>query len=235
MFMVGRLSSQDASFLTQTPSPHTKHQSEIECVWGLTSSIRPVEQSGTRRKLRQTNSASSSSSGNDSRRSSQRTAYQFRSGKNPECPLRISKDIPQRASCKSRAIVEEETGRKANIAKTRPLQVRSACTQCQKRKGKCTGERPVCRHCNDRGLDCSWDVADGSTRTSDLKRRLREATDRLLDLDQIFAALREGTDAESTEVLARLRLGDSDAEVILSLSDGWPLRSNRYQQLEASK
>ena len=40
------------------------------------------------------------------------------------------------------------------------------------------------------------------------------------DLDQIFAALREGTDAESTEVLARLRLGDSDAEVILSLSDG---------------
>jgi hypothetical protein len=47
--------------------------------------------------------------------------------------------------------------------------------------------------------------------------------------------LRDGTDAKSTEVLARLRLGDSDADVILSLTEDWPLHNNEYQQLESSE
>jgi hypothetical protein len=68
-----------------------------------------------------------------------------------------------------------------------------------------------------------------------VKRKLREATNRSLDLGRIFAVLRDGTDAKSTEVLVRLRLGDSNADVILSLTDDWPLHNNEYQQLESSK
>jgi hypothetical protein len=234
--MVGRLSSQDASSLFQKPSLHTKHQSDTERVCDPTSGIRPNEQSRTGRKSRQANSVCSSCRDDGSRCSSQRPACRCRSGKHLECPSGLSKDTSQRASYKSRVLMRVETGRKASITKTIPLQVRSACTWCQKRKAKCTGERPVCRCCSDRGLDCSWDVADGSTRTSDLKRRLREATNRSLDLDRIFAVLRDGTDVKSTEVLARLRLGDSNAEVILSLTDDRPLNNNNgYQQLESSK
>jgi hypothetical protein len=88
---------------------------------------------------------------------------------------------------------------------------------------------------SDQGLDCFRDVADGSTRTSDLKWKLREATNRSLDLGRIFAVLRDGIDAKSTELLVRLRLGDSNADVILSLTDDWPLHNNEYQQLESSK
>jgi hypothetical protein len=183
-------------------------------------------------KPRQAKSACSSSKGDGSRFSSQRPAYQCRSGNNLEFPFGISNDTPQHASCKSRALVGVEIGRKTGTIKTIP---RSACTRCQKRKGKCTVDRPVCRYCSDRGLDCFRDVADGSTRTSDLKRRLREATNRSLDLGRIFAVLRDGTDAKSTEALARLRLGDSDADVILSLTDDWPLHNNEYQRLESSK
>jgi hypothetical protein len=184
------------------------------------------------RKPRQAKRARSSFTGNDSRCSSQRLAYRCRSGEYLKHPLGISNDAPKHASSKSRALVGVETGRKASTTKTIP---RSACTRCQKRKGKCTGERPVCRYCSDQGLDCFWDVTDGSTRTSDLKRRLQEATNRSLDLDRIFAVLRDGTDAKSTEVLARLRLGDSDADVILSLTEDWPLHNNEYQQLESSE
>lgn len=31
--------------------------------------------------------------------------------------------------------------------------VKSACVQCQKRKTKCSGQRPVCRFCGDRNLE----------------------------------------------------------------------------------
>lgn len=218
---VERLPSQDASSLIQKPSLHTKYQSDTEHVCDLSCGTGPSEQCRTRRKPRQANSACSS----------RRPVCRCRSGKNLGCPLNISNDTPQHASCNSRALVKVQTDRKASTAKTIP---KSACARCQKRKGKCTGERPVCRYCSDRGLDCSWDVADGWTRTSDLKRRLREASNRSMDLDRIFAVLRDGTDAKSTEVLARLRLGDSDADVILSLTDDWPLH-NKYQQLKPSE
>lgn len=228
--MVGENSSQDASSLIQEATLPTKHHSGPERVYDLMSGIGPSGNSRTKRKPCRTNSACSSSKIDGSRCSGERPACRCRSGKNLERPLGISEDTPQRSIYKSKALVGVETGREASTARALPLQPRSACMQCQKRKGKCTGERPVCRYCSDRGLDCSWDVADGLTRTSDLKRRLQKATTRLLAPDLIFAALRDGTDNESTEVLARLRLGDTNAQVILTLTEGHP-----SSQLEASE
>lgn len=85
--------------------------------------------------------------------------------------------------------------------------VKSACVQCQKRKTKCSGQRPVCRFCSDRNLECSWEIGDGLTRTADLKRKLLEATGRSDNLDTLVDAMRDGTDEVSTMLLARLRLG----------------------------
>jgi hypothetical protein len=95
--------------------------------------------------------------------------------------------------------------------------VKSACVQCQKRKTKCSGQRPVCRFCSDRNLECSWDIGDGLTRTADLKRKLQEATGRSEDLDTLVDAMRYGTDEVSTMLLARLRLGEPIEDLVTAL------------------
>jgi len=123
--------------------------------------------------------------------------------------------------------------------------VKSACVQCQKRKTKCSGERPICRFCSDRDLTCSWDIGDGMTRTADLKQklvdatgrgdvltqqlmdegviteelraRLGSATDRSDDLDTVMEVLRSGTDQASTMMLARLRMGASIEDLVAPL------------------
>lgn len=90
-----------------------------------------------------------------------------------------------------------------------PLQVKSACTRCQHRKARCSGTRPSCKYCTEHELECSYDVAEGSTRTSDLKRKLRESSKKAHYLGCVLAALRDGTDFQASQILARLRLGDS--------------------------
>lgn len=95
--------------------------------------------------------------------------------------------------------------------------VKSACVQCQKRKTKCSGQRPVCRFCADRNLTCSWDIGDGLTRTADLKRKLVEASGRSDNLDTLVHAMRDGSDEVSTMLLARLRLGVSVKDLALSI------------------
>jgi hypothetical protein len=88
-----------------------------------------------------------------------------------------------------------------------PSQYRSACTECRRRKQRCTGDRPSCRFCGDKGMACSYEVADGMTRSEDLKSKVREATERGDRLDQLVDAMRQGTDQQSSELLARLRVG----------------------------
>jgi hypothetical protein len=107
----------------------------------------------------------------------------------------------------------DQTGRTRKKAEP----VKSACVQCQKRKTKCSGQRPVCRFCSDRNLECSWDIGDGLTRTADLKRKLQEATGRSEDLDTLVDAMRYGTDEVSTMLLARLRLGEPIEDLVTAL------------------
>lgn len=106
---------------------------------------------------------------------------------------------------------------KVTKAKDSPHQVRSACTRCQHRKAKCTGTRPACAYCVERQLDCTYDVAEGDTRTNDLKRRLRGSEIRAQAFGRILAVLREGNIYQATEVLARLRMGDTPRDVLQSL------------------
>jgi hypothetical protein len=85
--------------------------------------------------------------------------------------------------------------------------VKSACVQCQKRKTKCSGHRPSCRSCTDRGIGCSWNIEEGLTRTAGLKKQLREAVGRSEDLCVLVDAMRRGTDEVSSMLLAKLRIG----------------------------
>lgn len=95
--------------------------------------------------------------------------------------------------------------------------VKSACAQCQRRKTKCSGRRPVCQSYNDRALECFWDVDDGLTRTADLKDKLRKATQSYQDLGTLLDTLRHSTDQTSCMLLAKLRLGVSLKDLIAEI------------------
>lgn len=107
--------------------------------------------------------------------------------------------------------------RKVSKSKDKPLQVRSACTRCQHRKARCTGTRPACAYCLERQLECTYDVAEGETRTNDLKRRLKDSEIRAHAFGRILSVMREGNIYQATEVLARLRMGETPRDVLQSL------------------
>lgn len=121
-----------------------------------------------------------------------------------------------------------------NRARKKAEPVKSACVQCQKRKTKCSGQRPVCRFCSDRNLTCSWDIGDGLTRTADLKRKLLEATGRSDNLDTLVDAMRDGSDEVSTMLLARLRLGTSVKDLARGIRTG-AFAAEQNQPMQSSE
>jgi hypothetical protein len=105
--------------------------------------------------------------------------------------------------------------------------VKSACGQCQKRKTKCSGQRPVCGFCNERGLQCSWEIGDGLTRNADLRQRLTEANDHAIDINMLVNDMRTNTDAVATTLLAKLRLGDSIRDLATGIREGTSMEGKK--------
>jgi hypothetical protein len=133
--------------------------------------------------------------------------HESESAMEPERPTRNSRSA-QGADTTSRRLIK---GKDASV------QVRSACTRCQHRKAKCSGTRPACTYCSERSLDCTYSVAEGATRTNDLKRRLRETSNKAHAFGLLLEVMRQGTDEEATKVLARLRIGESLQGILRSL------------------
>lgn len=106
------------------------------------------------------------------------------------------------------------------LKRKRTKQLKSACTQCQKGKKKCSGHRPVCMSCNKRSLECIWDVTDGTTKNADRKRKLIETKAKNEALDQLVERMRSGTDEQSTMLLAKLRFGSSVDDLLQSRHSG---------------
>lgn len=93
----------------------------------------------------------------------------------------------------------------------------SACSQCRRRKTRCSAQRPICSSCQARGLECSWDVPEGLTRHEDLRRKVREAELHLHHLCVFVGALKIGDIYTSTMLLTKLRLGVPIEELVQSL------------------
>lgn len=122
----------------------------------------------------------------------------------------------KRGGRRSKSALAEDK-KKVAKPKNSTLQVRSACTRCQHRKAKCTGTRPACEYCVERQLECTYDVAEGETRTNDLKRKLKDAEIRAQAFGRILAVMREGKIYQAMEVLARLRMGENPRDLLLAL------------------
>lgn len=108
--------------------------------------------------------------------------------------------------------------------------VRSACLQCRRRKTKCSGERPVCRSCTSRDVECRWQTPEGLTRTEALKQELQSVINRLIDSEILVGRMQRGSDEESTLLLARLRLGDSVEELAHDVRTRQVHLENCYKQ-----
>jgi hypothetical protein len=128
-----------------------------------------------------------------------------------------SEPKPKRRSRKSTSADGAESSLNSTETKDTPRQVRNACTRCQHRRSRCSGTRPACTSCVENQLHCFYDVAEGATRFSDLKRKLRESSGQTQALGRILAVMREGTNDQANEVFARLRMGDSLRNVLRSL------------------
>jgi hypothetical protein len=134
-----------------------------------------------------------------------------------ECSRNNSEHKPKRRSRKSTSSNGAEGILNPTETKNAQRQVRNACSRCQHRRSKCSGTRPACTSCVENQLHCSYDVAEGATRLSDLKRKLREPSSQTHALGRILAVMREGTDDQANEVFARLRTRDSLRDVLRSL------------------
>ncbi|KAI4749527.1 hypothetical protein E4T50_00219 [Aureobasidium sp. EXF-12298] len=83
--------------------------------------------------------------------------------------------------------------------------VKAACQSCQKRKVKCSGERPMCMLCQQRGQSCVYDSEAGISRVEAVRRRNKELGERNSDFELVFNALHSTPDNEAFDHLRRLR------------------------------
>lgn len=126
-----------------------------------------------------------------------------------QCIWKAPKRTIAKASSRQRPTTAGSSSSAPGQGDRSQVQTKSACVACQKRKQRCTGERPACKTCVDKGYTCSYDVADGKTRSEDLKFKIQEAEEREAKLMQLLSAMKHGTKEQSSSLLARLRMGAS--------------------------
>ncbi|GAB1321084.1 hypothetical protein MFIFM68171_11294 [Madurella fahalii] len=91
----------------------------------------------------------------------------------------------------------------------------AACETCRKRKAKCNAARPACGYCVSTGVNCVYSTgSERETHAQALKRKLTELSEREATYQQIFDHLRSRPEAESHEIVKRIRSG-GDPESIL--------------------
>jgi hypothetical protein len=93
-----------------------------------------------------------------------------------------------------------------------------ACESCRKRKAKCGGERPKCKACINRGLECHYQASDRDLPV--LKRKYDEMQEKASNYEQLYHLLRCLPERESHGILRRLREGADVATTMRQVKDG---------------
>ena len=70
----------------------------------------------------------------------------------------------------------------------------------------------MCTRCEEREIDCLYDVAEGPTREQHFKNQLAAKTHEYDNVMIFVNALRYGSDQQASTLLAKLRLGDDVEE-----------------------
>ncbi|KAF6515275.1 hypothetical protein HZS61_005181 [Fusarium oxysporum f. sp. conglutinans] len=93
-----------------------------------------------------------------------------------------------------------------------------ACEPCRKRKAKCCGERPKCKACIKKGLECHYQASDQDL--FDLKRKHDEIQERANIYERLYDLLMNLPEQDSHAILGRLREGTDGVTTILQGDDG---------------
>ncbi|KAI3571833.1 fungal-specific transcription factor domain-containing protein [Fusarium oxysporum f. sp. albedinis] len=93
-----------------------------------------------------------------------------------------------------------------------------ACEPCRKRKAKCCGERPKCKACINKGLECHYQASDQDL--FDLKRKHDEIQEKVNVYERLYDLLMKLPEQDSHAILDRLRGGPDVATTILQVDDG---------------
>lgn len=78
---------------------------------------------------------------------------------------------------------------------------------------QCTGERPACSFCANRGAECSYEYEEGLTRLGSLRQSLEKVTARADNLEFLFGQLQSRSDNDAACLLAVIRMG-ADLDMI---------------------
>ncbi|KAL6907142.1 hypothetical protein GGI43DRAFT_420896 [Trichoderma evansii] len=101
------------------------------------------------------------------------------------------------------------------VPSSRKNMVPAACTACRKHKAKCSGERPSCRRCIQKGIECHWTTKPGETSAQALKRGYYDIRNRKSPHQELFELVRNLSDQEAEHVFQRIRSG-ADVTTILN-------------------
>ncbi|KAL5610949.1 hypothetical protein FOBRF1_007066 [Fusarium oxysporum] len=92
-----------------------------------------------------------------------------------------------------------------------------ACEPCRKRKAKCCGERPKCKACINKGLECHYQASSRDLPV--LKRKYDEIQEKVNLYDRLYDLLVNLPEQDSHAILDRLREGPDAATTILQVDN----------------
>ncbi|KAH6705783.1 hypothetical protein EV126DRAFT_412813 [Verticillium dahliae] len=103
-----------------------------------------------------------------------------------------------------------------------------ACSTCRRKRTKCDGHRPVCFACADAGFEaaaeCFYDVEQGVTRCSALRKEYSELTRRVSLLGKFFRFLALQSAEATARVIKWMREIELDQDVDHFLTSDGPNR-----------
>ncbi|KXX81374.1 Nitrogen assimilation transcription factor nirA [Madurella mycetomatis] len=85
---------------------------------------------------------------------------------------------------------------------------------------QCDAARPSCGYCVSAGVNCAYSTgSERETHAQALKRKLTELSEREATYQQIFDHLRSRTEAESSEIVKRIRSGGDPESILRYIKD----------------
>ncbi|EEU40043.1 uncharacterized protein NECHADRAFT_11983, partial [Fusarium vanettenii 77-13-4] len=93
--------------------------------------------------------------------------------------------------------------------------VKAACNACRKYKSKCSGERPSCSRCLEKGLLCHYMTRPGESRMQAFNRNHHDLQGRATVHEEIFNLLKTLPERDAQEILTRIRSG-IDVQTVLN-------------------
>lgn len=124
-------------------------------------------------------------------------------------------NVTSSASSERESTPQSAAGGSAAVASSRRRpQTKIACTSCRRRKSKCDGQRPVCSLCAGMGRTrCEYDAGPDVTRFAALKTKHEELQHRLSLFEELFRLLSMRSDAESIEIIRRMRTTNIETDL----------------------